>query len=236
MQYLTRSIAVIAVAMVLASAAVVGAEPDVTVDTVVNRYITALGGREAIEQLQTRECTGRVTSDLTARQPAIYDSHTFRIRARATHEYLWDDLKDGPGRTSGFDGTQGWTQTECGLRPDDKVGTGKIEWLANPQNALRIKEYFPGLTFAGTDWADGRECYVLAPADRKPLYYSLYFDIETGLLVWFGDRWVVTDYREVDGVLFPHKIVAGRKGGSTTYVFESVRHNAELPDSLFKMP
>ena len=42
----------------------------------------------------------------------------------------------------------------------------------------------------------------------------MYFVVETGLLIWFGNRWAVEDYREIDGVLFPHKLIAGRKGGS----------------------
>ena len=32
----------------------------------------------------------------------------------------------------------------------------------------------------------------------------------------------VTDYRWVGGVLYPHRVIFGRKGGHTTYVLDEV--------------
>jgi len=61
-------------------------------------------------------------------------------------------------------------------------------------------------------------------SDRNPDHYALYLDVETGLLVRIGHYLTIGDYRDVDGVLVPHRIVNSRKGGSNTWVFERVRH------------
>ena len=63
---------------------------------------------------------------------------------------------------------------------------------------------------------------VLESPHRPTSYWALHFDVETGLLNNIGFHWCLEDYREVDGVLFPHCIVTGRKGGSSTYVFTEI--------------
>ena len=58
----------------------------------------------------------------------------------------------------------------------------------------------------------------------------------SGLLNGIGTYWEVQDYRAVDGVLLPHKIVCSRKGGSSTFVFEEIKHNVPIDDGKFSMP
>ena len=72
--------------------------------------------------------------------------------------------------------------------------------------------------------------------DRDLTYYALWFDRETGLLNQIGYHWNVKDYRPVDGVLVPHLIEEGRKGGVIRYQAEEIIHNVEIPDSLLKRP
>ena len=57
-----------------------------------------------------------------------------------------------------------------------------------------------------------------------------------GRTLRIGYYWDLDEYREVNGVLFPHKIATSRKGGSSTYLFDEVVQNQPLPDSLFAMP
>jgi predicted O-methyltransferase YrrM len=48
--------------------------------------------------------------------------------------------------------------------------------------------------------------------------------------------WSFSDYREVDGVLFPHRFTAARRGGTSRYEFSEVRHNEKLDDVEFSLP
>jgi hypothetical protein len=204
-----------------------------TVDDILKRYIEAVGGRQALEKLQTRVCTGKAITDLTSRQQPIYESHYFKAYARIPSSYYTEEWTDAGIYSRGYDGQAGWIKDKCGVIPDESAGKRRLDWLLNPQNALRIEEYFPGLTPEGTEQVRGHTVYAL----RSPqLHRPLFFDTTTGLLIGFGHNWEIHDYIEVDGILFPHKVHLSRKGGSTVYEFERVEHNVEIDDSLFTMP
>ena len=77
---------------------------------------------------------------------------------------------------------------------------------------------------------------MLEPPGLDSAHYALSFDCETGLLTGIGYYWSVLDYREVDGIKIPHRIEMSRKGGSSTFVFDLVKHNVPLEDVLFREP
>lgn len=212
------------------------AEKQPTAAEVLDRYIEALGGREAIEQLETRVCTGKLTTDLTDRQHPTYESLYLETRSAAPQSFLFQFWSDQGIRLEGFDGSMGWVKDRCGVQTDDHAWYRKEAFLLNPQGPLYIDRYFPGLTSLGRMELEGREVYALRPDSLKPQYYTLYFSTENNLLIAIGYHCWVEEYREVDGVLVPHRFVFGRKGGSSVYEFETVAHNVDLPDSLFALP
>lgn len=209
--------------------------PDLTVNQILDRYVQAVGGEEAVNNITSRVCMGKVTTDLTERQNPVYESALFRISAKTTGKHLFEELVDGPSASSGCDGKIHWKADQCGIMSSDE-GNLKLEFLTDPHGPLRVHDYFAGLTHKGAYEINGKTTYRLEPSHLKPEYYTLYFDVESGLLVAIGYHWYVEDYREVDGVLFPFKIAAGRKGGSTIYQFESVKNNVPLEDGIFKIP
>jgi hypothetical protein len=209
---------------------------DPTVENVIASYIDALGGREALAALSNRVCTGRMVTDFSDREHPVYESQDMEVHTRAPEDFhlrIWSD--DG-GYSEAFDGKAGWVKDKCGVRADSNAGRGKLAFLLNPQGGLAIDSYFHGLIYAGESDIDGRSVFVLQPTSLSPEHYTLYFDKGTGLLVAIGYYWRIEDYREVDGVMFPHRISTSRKGGSTIYELNTVVHNADIPDSLFAMP
>lgn len=204
-----------------------------TVDNILERYIDAVGTRQALEKLVTRVCTGKEITDLTSRQQPIYESHYFKAYAMIPMSYYTEEWTDAGIYRRGYDGQIGWIKDKCGVIPDESAGKRRLDWLLNPQNALRIEEYFPSLTLEGTQHVRGHAVYVLKSPE---LHRPLFFDTTTGLLIGFGHNWEIHDYIEVDGVLFPHKVHLSRKGGSTVYEFEQVEHNVEVDSSMFAMP
>ncbi len=203
------------------------------VQAILERYVDAVGGRDALERLSTRICTGKEITDLTSRQQPIYESHYFEAYAKIPASYRTEEWTDADVYQRGYDGQVGWIKDKCGARRDESAGKRRLDWLLNPQNALRVEEYFPGLILEDTQHVRGLTVYVLKSPE---LHRPLFFDTTTGLLIGFGDNWEIHDYRAVDGVLFPHRIILSRKGGSTTYEFDQVEHNVEINDSLFSMP
>jgi hypothetical protein len=203
------------------------------VDDILERYIEAVGGRQALEKMVTRVCTGKEITDLTSRQQPVYESHYFKAYAKIPMSYYTEEWTDAGIYRRGYDGRAGWIGDKCGVKPDESAGKRRLDWLLNPQNALRIKDYFPNLTLEGTQHVRGRMVHVLKSPE---LHRPLFFDTATGLLIGFGHNWEIHDYIENNGVLFPHTVRLSRKGGSTVYEFKQVEHNVEIDDSLFVMP
>lgn len=206
------------------------------VDQVLQKYVEALGGHEAITGLGTRICKGTEITDLRSRQEPIYEEHWLKAYGRSPGKHLTVIGTDSGNEYTGCNGEMGWVRDKCGVRKAEDVLYSKLGYVLDPQAPLWINDYFHGLTMKEPEELNGRTVYVLVPSDLEEAHYALFFDTETGLLVRIGYYWDLLDYREVDGVMFPHKIAASRKGGSTTYEFDEVTHNEEIPDSMFAMP
>jgi hypothetical protein len=235
---------IVALSVLVALAGAIGAadEPDrgstgePTAREILDRYVDALGGRDAIERLSSRVCIGKETTDLTSREQPMYESFYLEANTRVPMDYRLQESCGQGGHLEGFDGKVGWVKDKCGVRTETEVGSGRLAFLLNPRGPLHIDEYFPLLSYDGTAEVNGVQAFVLKPDSLKPAHNTLYFDTESGLLIRIGYFWTIEDYREVDGVLFPHRISTSRKGGSTVYKFETVMHNVAMRDSLFVMP
>lgn len=203
--------------------------------SILERYVEALGGREAIVRLETRRCSGWLVTDLPSRRPPVFEKLEMETYSALPDRWLLVGRDSSGVLKNGFDGEVGWDQTLTELRPEPRMERGKLAFLINPQGALRIEAYFHDMVVTGTTEWDGRRCYAVE-SDRKASSYTLYFDEETGLLNRIGYHWLLKDYREVDGVKFPFVIELSRKGGTTTYIFEKVEHNIPIEEELFRMP
>lgn len=227
-----------ALIILLVSAGFAGVDSIDTLPTateVVQRYIEALGGRAAIESLTTRVCIGRIIQDLSWATPP-YEVIPFAAYAAIPGRVLIVEHKTDGTRCEGSEGEVTWVQDATGVTLKDEPFHSKTAWLVDPQNALRMGEYFPDLEVVSERAIDDRWVYVVESSKLDPTHYALSFDVETGLLVGIGYYWYLRDYREVDGVKFPHHVMMSRKGGSTTFVFDLVDHNLPLEETLFSVP
>jgi hypothetical protein len=209
--------------------------PPASAEEVIERYIEAVGGREAIERLATRAVTGLLVHNLSWHDPQV-ETLRFVCRAGSKDRYVVEMTGSHGTSREGFDGVSGWRVDSAGvLHASPDAERSKLGWYLNPQNVLRIAEYFPNPKLRGIDTANGRPCYAVR-SDRPDAYYTLYIDAEAYLLRAIGWYHSIEDYREVDGVMLPHRIVCGRKGGSSTYVFETIEHNLPMGDEVFAAP
>ncbi len=179
-------------------------------EQVLERYIEAAGGRQALEGLESRIVTGRQIDDRPYRGPV----ETVPFEAWSTGPDRWEMILHRP------DGDL--------VEESDRSSRPKLAWLLNPRGPLMLEDHFPGLVMRDMKTVDGRLKFVIE-SDLDPAHYSLTFDAETGLLTGIGYYWELSEYRNVDGVLVPFRITMGRKGGSTTWEFETVEHNVALP-------
>ena len=206
-----------------------------TVEEVLENYIKALGGRKAIEKLNTRICTGHLVKDVLWEDPP-YDVVHFTAYAKVPNKIVITYQEPSGEESTGFDGVVGWRQDSKGIYNDESIGKPKLSFILNPQNALTLLTLYKDLKITEVDIINDRKAFVLESEELTKENYALYFDIETGLLVGIGYHWELHDYREKDGVMFPFRIIQGRKGGSYNYRFDEVKHNEPIDDNLFEKP
>lgn len=202
-------------------------------EQVLERYIEAIGGREAIERLTTRVITGRLVTDLPTRQPPVYESNGFVIYAKVPGRYLYVQQSARGTHRDGCDGRVCWRSAGGDVELDAHYDA-RFAWFADPQNALRMWDYFPDMKMRGATTLEGRLMYVVDIDDD--VSHALYFDAETGLLVRLGYNRELDDYRELDGVLVPFRMAISRKGGSSTYIVETTEHNVPIDDAELAAP
>ena len=218
-------------------------------DEVLAAYVTALGGRAALEKVNSRTAKGTFeTLGVALSGPAeMYD--------KAPNKSLI--VMTVPGQAVlkvGFDGAVGWTQD-----PDDgvveKTGTdlGTATRDADFYQPLKLRAQYPSLFFKGEsklalykpNGQKGPEHEVLvleAPRNGRPRRF--YFDKSSGLLMRSEERDqmdAVTsateydDYRELDGVKVPY-LIHHVEDLHFIIKLAEVKQNVTIDDAVFVKP
>ncbi len=212
------------------------------VEEVMQAYVKAIGGQEAIQKLSTRTAKATLTTS---------QGQTLRIEVvqKAPDRTLSIvTLPNGQVREQVYNGTEGWIKTARGVNE-----------AAGPElAALRINSRFDrdlmpaaGLASArivGTDVVDGHECYVVrgqyADSDFSD---RLYFDKQSGLLLrrdsvqrtLFGplaDSTDYSDYKEVQGVKVAFATKRSTPEIVVTRKLDAIEFNQPVDDSKFARP
>jgi len=204
-------------------------------ERVVENYLSAMGGRERIALLETRSAVGHLTNDLSWGDPPR-EVVPFEAYAKAPDKWVVAFGRDRSIRSEGFDGTRGWRQTPDLIETVPEQEWSRLGWILNPQGPLTIQEQFHGLVLQEKRTVDGRDLYLVDPTMMESPHNELTFDAESGLLVQIGPYWRLEEYRDVEGVKFPFRIVMSRKGGSSTLGFDEVEHNVSIDDAQFSEP
>jgi hypothetical protein len=232
----TTRIGVVAVGLLLTAGGSVAAQSSPpadslpTLDEILGRYVTAVGGREAFEHLDTRTMMGREIDD----RSDLGEPQVRTIQAVAAFPDRWlITFSDSLVERQGCDGKVVWARAgDAPARTQEESVRSKMSFLLDPRGPIRLEEYFPGMHVVGRETRYGHDVYVVH-SDLDPTYYALSFDVQSGLLVQIGWFWTLEDYRDFQGVKVPMRVAESRKGGSTTWIFEDVTHNTPVALELF---
>jgi hypothetical protein len=219
-----------------------------TAKEVVERYDLALGGRDAI--MRHTSSTMRGSTEIHRHG----DVRTLAFVYFAGAPYLRLErttLPDGTGDVlSGFDGETAW-----GLHPklgpevlsgNDRESAKRDADFYYPLNEL---SWFKSMETVGIEDFEGRPCYRLHGINNWDKSNDHLYDKETGLLAAYEfnsdlglTHEIFTDYKKVDGVLFPMKQVVkvkSKEGDDWTVVqvldFKSVTFN-DVDPAVFAPP
>ena len=205
------------------------------VESILEKYVQALGGKDAIGKIRTRRLSGELTHDLPAQSPPQLVLPAEVIAAAPGKWRLI--LKTASGVLQmGFDGERGWRQDADRVLIDNPHARSRLAYLFHPQAAIRLGDYFSGLSLQGEVVKDGRPEYAVQATGSGGTKLTLYFDVATGLLDRVGEDILVKEYRRDMGILHPVQIVIAREGGTSTYRFTDIAANIELDEARFVIP
>ncbi len=212
-----------------------------TVEQILDRYVQAIGGREAIEKIKSRVIKGsRVGADGVLVPEEIYSKAPNKMLVVTSYPNL-------VFRT-GFNGTQAWAKRNQDVRDVPEEALAEVRREAEFYKETKLREMYAKMTVVGTAAVGSHTAYVIeaTPADStEPDRF--YFDTQTGLLLrkYSESRTVIgqfpsqidyEDYREVDGVKIPFSIrwaIPGRVWGRK---ITEVKQNVPLDDAQFNLP
>lgn len=152
-------------------------------DEILDKYIQALGGEQAIRKVTSRTITA--TRDIpTGPGGEIPTPAQIEIDQKAPNLVVTISRTDKLTLAEGFDGTTAWTQNQAGIvtslpSPDQE----RTKRDADLYQSLNLKNSYTRMEVEGIENVKDHEAYVVVgfPSDDTP--ERLFFDTKTGFLV-----------------------------------------------------
>lgn len=219
-------------------------------DAIIEKHLTALGGRDALTKLTSRKSTGTVTVTTPA-GPLSGPVEVLLKSPNKSHVHMTFDLAavGGPGTMTldqGFDGTAAYSINS--LQGETQVPEKQIDNLRNnvfPTPLLEYKQRGAQLEVLPNEKVGGKDAIVLRITPKTGSPARMFLDAETFLLIRLattitspqaGDLEQTTDlsdYRAVDGVKVPFRVVSTNPVQTVSISLDKVEHNVAIDDAAF---
>ena len=212
--------------------------PDVTPQVVISKFVDAIGGKEKVFSIKDKKMSmnGKVQGldikiEIYQKQPnKLYQIMDAGVMKQET----WFD--GASGKTSGMGQTMAIEGDDLELMKSQAAMNLELEYTS-----LKITAELTGI-----ETLDGRDAYRVKYSLQNQKTFTRYYDVETGLLVRlttnidtpqgsFSQTTIYDDYKEVNGVKFPFKIVQGMAGQNISLEVTSIEVNTNFDDSIFQV-
>ena len=210
---------------------------------VLEKYVKAIGGRDALQKFKTRYQAGTVELSPMGLKGTIesYSRSDDRSLTKVSLAGIGDIL-------DGYDGKTAWTVNPI---QGNRIKEGR-ELLQTKRNNIYAREssidkIYKNVMVRGIEKVGERDAYVIVASTDGLPDDILYFDKETGLMLRSdtisitpeGEQAVKTfydDYREVDGIKSAFKIKAITPAFEINSVITEVKYGIPIEDSKFVQP
>ncbi len=224
-----------------------------TADEVVEKALTAMGGRAALGKLTTRVSTGTITVS-TPGGDVTGTVETYNKAPNKSRSLVKIDLATfGLGQVTQdqrFDGATGYAIDS--LNGNRDITGDQLEVMRStifPTPLLGYKEAGARVELLGPEKAGDRDAYVLRFTPKTGPASRMFIDAANSMLL----KTVITlnvpqlgtdleqtvelsDYRDVDGVKLPFRIRSVNQVQSLTIAFTKIEQNTPIDESMFKKP
>jgi murein DD-endopeptidase MepM/ murein hydrolase activator NlpD len=228
-----KIVAIFAVALALWTAQTVRAQA-LSAQQVLEKALTALGGKDNLAKIQTRWASGKVVAKGVTGTYQLWAKAPDRLKIRL--DISIQRLERG------FDGHDGWEKrTSVRELSESELERLRQRALFNPLLSY-LNDGTP-VELQGRKQLSGAEAYSIrfTPKGEPPV--TFYFDAASFLLLredhQLEDQPVKIsygDYRQVSGVLVPFSIKEESPGQTLSITFDDYKLNLPLDDNLFKNP
>ena len=225
-------------------------------DQILSKYVTALGGEQAIRKVNTRLITGmaELQADVRGAAPAIHAP--VEIASKAPNQWVTTFRMANGTTANGFDGNVAWLQAANGIVTDVTGPTNaplpplaRVKRNADFYEPLNLKRQYSRMTLVGVEKVRDRDTYVVVGFPEGDTPERLYFDKDTGLLLRktivvptaLGDYPIQNDYddyRDVGGVKVPYLVrtTSISPAEDMTIHVERVQNNPMFDANKFTKP
>lgn len=217
-----------------------------TVDAILARYTDAIGGKEAWNKIESRSIKANIE---------FFGSPTeWKLQAKAPNKRR-TEVELGPlgAMIEGFDGTTAWSKSKSGIKVKEGDELSRAKKEGDFRRETRLKELYPDLEFKGTETFGDEQVYVLESKPTPARKERFSFNVKSGLLVREqsegkdakGVEGAIetshADYREVDGLKYPHLnktriSVGGHEILNVEFKVKAIKHNEKFEDAIFSPP
>lgn len=223
-----------------------------TLDQLLDKYVVALGGADAIQKIFSRVEKGSVTERQPGRLPVQIPVEVYAKVPAARFTKHFSVTHRGNSNDSGgaYNGSKGWFRegpTEVREMWNSLVDSARLEDTLN--FPLRVKQIISELHVERAEMVDDREAYVVIGRTQALPVVKLCFDKDSGLLVRLvydtetpiqivPTQIDYADYRNVDGLKIPFHWTVAQDFGQhrLTYQMVEVRNNVPIEESTFAKP
>lgn len=206
-------------------------DADVTVSSVLNKYINAIGGKAALEKIKTIKYVAKANiqgQEITLVRKETATGKTFQEMS----------LADMPMMKLAFNGKKGYSEMQMKrteMTPDD-LAELKYAAIFPELNMLNSQT----ISLSGIEQMNGKDAYKLT--DGK---LSFFYDVDSGLKVAESTKkeaspgnvleqmTTYSDYKETDGIQFPFKSTINI-GAEIVLNVEDIKINQDVSDRDFE--
>jgi photosynthetic reaction center cytochrome c subunit len=210
-----------------------------TSDQILDKYLAAVGGADALHKIKTRVQKGTIDA-MGQQYPVEVYSEGPEKRVSISHPSFGDSV-------TAFNGQVGWLSTPRGPHVMSAQENQAARIDAQLYFPARLRELYPEFHVLPGEPIGGHATVLLAAEGAGTPPLRLYFDQQSGLLLRLI-RYAQTplgrnpsqidyaDYRDTGGVKIPYQWTLTRTNGTFTIRINSVQQNVSIDPKLFVMP
>ncbi len=215
-----------------------------TVDQILDKYVQALGGKEAIQKPSTCVMKGSITT------PATGEAGSIEVYRKAPNkQVIVIDLASNGGPTpQGYSGSAAWyVDPDDGPQDMDPAGAAAMKFQSEFYRDIRLKELYSRFAFGGTAKVGGRDAYVIEATRQDGGPEKMYFDTTSGLMVRNDTPYVTPDgestmqstfedFQPVDGIQVAFTVRQTTPDFDYVIRYKDIRYNVAIDDKNFEKP